>query len=226
MIAPLVASLVLAGAESSTAPSTRAAEWQLALEGDVHIWTREQETSDFDELIARTEIDAPAPRVWSVLLDVTRYPTFMPYVVEMRVIARIDEKLSYIYQRVDPPIIDARDWIMRVVDEAHREKRLWTRRFRIVPFDRAPPRPAGTIRLEKGWGTWSVKRLSEQKTELVYQVFTEPLGWIPSWVANRIQTMAVPKLMRAIRARVMDQMNSARPTPAAPDRTTTHQTRR
>lgn len=176
-------------------------EWQLAeRKGDLEVWTRERDGSSFQEVLARVRITAAAERVVAVLEDVERYREFMPYLEAASVLERVGDSILYQYQKVDPPVLSARDVVMRV--EIERSTRLYRRRYRAAFHPSSPPEDEDTVRLRVLEGEWVIRSLGDDESELSYRVFTDPGGNIPAWVANYGNTISIPRLMNAVRERV------------------------
>ncbi|MEM6531611.1 MAG: START domain-containing protein [Myxococcota bacterium] len=174
--------------------------WELIDEdGPLKVWTRDKAGSDYEEIRARIEIAASFERTWTVLDDVERYVEFMPRLVEARVLERIG-RIVYQYQKIDPPVLAARDSVMRI--EVERSERRGSRRFSAATHPSAPAVSDGTVRLLVFAGEWRVEALETGKTALTYQVHAEPGGSIPSWLANYASTVTIPRLMNAFRERL------------------------
>src|SRR4051794_11406052 len=95
------------------------AGWELANETNdgVKVFTRMKTGSDVREVQAMATIDAPPARVMKVLDDLDNYKAFMPYTKESKVLAR-EGKTTFFYSYITPPIVDNRDYTLRIVDES------------------------------------------------------------------------------------------------------------
>lgn len=177
------------------------ADWEVVDDDqDLKVWTRDREASSYDEIRATITLDAPAARAWAVLDDVARYREFMPRLEDAFVLERIGDTILYQYQKVDPPVISARDFVMRI--EIERESECVRRRFRAANHPASPETKDGTVRITTFEGMWTVCAVGPERSELTYQVYGDPGGRVPSWLANYANTMTIPRLMRAFRDRI------------------------
>lgn len=197
---------VLLAAWSSVAAARQAddgAQWrQVYREDDITVWVRDVPVSGLHEIRARVVIEAPALRVWSVLNDTARFTEFMPYVVEARIVApAADGHIEY--QRIDPPFVGQRDYIVRVTSEHDAASGTRWRRWSAVGA-RGPSPIDGVVRIEVNEGEWAVRADGEGRSIASYYLYTDPGGAIPAWIANRANRSTVPKLMEAVRQRSID----------------------
>ena len=92
-------------------------EWrEVSKNPNLTIYARHRSGSTLEELRAVGELDATAIKVETVLGAVAKYPEFMPYTKESRLIGQ-DDQLCYML--LNPPIVGERDYTIRV----HRESR-------------------------------------------------------------------------------------------------------
>ncbi len=176
-------------------------EWELAERDEgLEVWTRERGGSSFDEVMARIRIAASAEQTWAVLEDVARYREFMPYLEDAAILERIGDSVLYQYQKIDPPILSARDVIMRV--ETERSAGVYRRRYHAAHHPSAPSPDEDTVRLTLLEGEWTVQIAGDDASVLTYVVFADPGGSVPAWAANYANTISIPRLMAALRQRV------------------------
>lgn len=174
--------------------------WELVEDEDgIKVWSREVPDSDIREVRALTIMDVPASRIRQVLANTGDFPEFMPYVEEARVIES-NRSGRVVYQRVDPPMVSPRDYVLRVTTEADRETGRYVRRWSIANRKDPPPRE-DVVRVRTNRGRWTLQRLSEERTRVEYYLFTEPGGSIPSWIVNYANSNSVPKLLKAVSKR-------------------------
>ena len=191
--------LLLAGCLLAAPPSRG---WEQVEEDDgITVWVREVPDSDVREVKASTIVDVPASRVWEVLLDTMKYREFMPYIVETRILGK-HATGQYEYQRIDPPIVDMRDYAIKVVwekDEANGVyKRSWS------PANEKVPERDDCVRVKTNQGSWTVTVAGPKKAHVEYHLYTNPGGSIPDWMANKANTTSVPTLLDAVRRRSID----------------------
>lgn len=169
----------------------------------IRVWVRDVPGGTVREVKAESIVNLPAEKVWSVLRDTSTYVEFMPYLVECAVVGPAGPNALFEYQLIDPPIVDKRDYTLRVVVTEDPERGFWQRRW--TPANEAgPAEREGVVRVSVCDGTWTVERLGSQSTRLEYWLYTDPGGSIPTWVANKANTTSVPDLLDAVRKRARD----------------------
>ena len=169
----------------------------------VSVWSRKVPASQLHEIKAETVMEAPLERVWQVLTDVERFPEFMPYVMEVRILGPAGSRGRYEYHLIDPPLVNRRDYTLRTFNEMDETKGIY-RRCWVLAKGKGPDPVQGVVRIRTCQGRWTVTRLDESKTRVEYYLFTDPGGFIPVWLANKAHTMTLPELMKAVRQRSMD----------------------
>jgi hypothetical protein len=165
------------------------------------IFARDVPNSGIKEVKAEILIDAPPARVWKVLLDSDHFIDFMPYVEEVKTVARDSASIWYLYQRLSPPLVSRRDYTLlheSTVDEANG---IYVLQWRPAN-QKGPPPVDGVVRIDICEGSYTLEGVeSGKKTHITYWLYTDPGGSIPRWIANKANTSSLPDLLRAIRNR-------------------------
>jgi ribosome-associated toxin RatA of RatAB toxin-antitoxin module len=161
------------------------------------VWVREKPGSDVREVRAVGEIDAPPEKVYDVITDFEHYAEFMPYLEDGKVISRTQDEVVT-WAIMNAPMVSRRDWVVRVkLDPAKKAGTTWT------VATEGPPPTDKAVRLKINDGSWKLEALDGGKrTRATYYLYTDPGGSIPTWIANKANTMALPDLFEAIRKRV------------------------
>jgi hypothetical protein len=177
--------------------------WEQAADTDgIKVLVRNRKDSEVREVKAHGMVDAEPERVWKVVRDFPNYPKTMPYIETCQVLGvEQDGKIQYVYTVVNPPIIDRRDFTIRVTDESEWKggegymKSAWT-----MTSEKGPPLKQGTIRLKSNDGYWKLEpRDGGKKTFVTYYVYTDPGGEVPKWIVNQANGNTVPDVIRAVR---------------------------
>lgn len=167
---------------------------------EIAIYTRDGHAGA-REVYAVAELDADPADVFAVLIDYERYTEFMPYTAETTVLERSDASHLAVYQRITPPLVDPRDYVMEVsLSLPASGQDAYTSHWSSTPD--AVPQRDGCVRVRVNSGSWSAEPLPDGRTRLVHRLQTHPGGSIPTWVANRSNTIVIPEMFRAIRRRV------------------------
>jgi hypothetical protein len=194
---------------SLLAPALTGSEegWTLAAKTNgIVVENRAHEGSEVKEGRAVGIIDAPPWVVKNVVDDVEHYSEFMPYTKESRIISR-GPGFVVVYQRINPPFVANRDYILRISDKTHRNadgrvvyEQEWTR-----VKGEGPAPIDGVVRMEVNSGHWVLEELDGgARTRASYWVYTVPGGNIPSWLVNATNTTAVSELYGAVRKAALD----------------------
>ena len=181
---------------------TRGEPWQeVRKTPGLAIYVRHRSGSPLEELRAVGELDAPATKVQSILAEVSKYPEFMPYTKESRVLSS-DDRLYYML--LDPPFIGERDYTIRV----HRESRkvedggtVYYARWELANSEGPPPRP-GVCRVNINEGSWLLEPVGN-RTRATYTLYTDG-GGIPPFVVNIANKQSIGQLFEALRERLRE----------------------
>ena len=182
-------------------PAYAQGKWEKTNEDSgITIWSRDVGHERVREVKAETVIDLPAERIWEVVRDVEHFPEFMPYVLEATIFKIVDEQNWYQYQRLDPPLVDMRDYVLKVTTENKPPEATYYLRWQAD--DQLGPKPReDAVRLKLCDGSWTLKALSPNRTHITYWLYTDPGGSIPGWIARKANTVSLPDLLSAVRNR-------------------------
>jgi len=152
-------------------------------------------------------IDASPETVERVLADVSRYPSFMPYVTESRAISD-DGNEVLTYQRLNVPFVANRDYTVRVEHGTTRGAGggLTYRDTWQTANDAGPAERHGVVRVKVNEGSWLLEPAGPNgdSTQGTYQIFTDSGGVVPAFLANRASQTIIPRLFEAIRKQARD----------------------
>jgi hypothetical protein len=179
--------------------------WQRVTETDgITVWKRDAADSKIREVKAESFIEVPPSRVQQMLQDFETYPEFMPYMLEAKLVGKAGPDADFIYHRVDPPLVDERDYTLKITSHQDPATGVYVREWTRADTGIGPPASKGVVRLELCDGSWTVEPAGANRTHLVYWVYTDPGGAVPSWIANKANTVSMPDIMRAVRKRAID----------------------
>jgi hypothetical protein len=187
-LAPLVCAVVAGlAAPVDAAPGPPAPASALPAEGfkllgeekGVRIHRREQRPGI--ELAGEGEIPGSPDRARRVLLDYGKHPSWNKHLKESRVLAKGDGWLD-VYQRLDLPVLDDRDYTLHVVWGAEGDV-LWMR-FETAN-ERGPAPVRGVVRITAHSGSWRFDRAPGGKaTRAVYRFHMDLAGSFPSFLGK------------------------------------------
>lgn len=175
---------------------------------------------DVKQVNAQGLLDAPPHVVRAVIADLERYPSFMPYVKESRVLSRETSGEVLNYQRLSfgLPFVQDRHYVIRIGERAYRDadrRRGWAFVWRLeggLP----PGVKAEAIRVSVNNGYWDLRPVatSESATDVRYCVFTDPAGSLPKWLVGMANTEGIPQLFAAVATAAASPRYAATPPPA------------
>jgi uncharacterized membrane protein len=184
------------------AGATEPAWQQVARDDGIIVQARTPEGGSVSEVKATALVDAPPHDVWRVIRDYDNYSKTMPYTDESRVLASEQEgKIIVFYCLVNAPLVDKRDFIIRIRDESDWKdgkgflKAAWT-----MATEGAPAIREGVVRVKLNNGYWLLEPREEgKKTFVTYYLYTDPGGSLPKWIADKANKTSVPDVLRAVR---------------------------
>ncbi len=188
---------------------------------EVKVETRAIPDRDVKQVRARGIIPAPPHVVRAVIADLERYPAFMPYVKDSRILSRDPTGDVLNYQRLSFGImlVQDRHYVIRIAERSSRSSDGRTGRafvWRLEPG--LPPGVAAdaAVRVSVNNGYWDLQPVkdSEGTTDVRYCVFTDPAGSLPKWVVGLANDQAVPQLFAAVASQAATPRYAALPRPA------------
>ena len=194
-----------ARAQEVLKPADPSDGWKIAANTHgVTIYSRVRAGSPIREFKATGEIDAPTRVVYGVIADFERYPQFMPYTTECRVIKREADAIVG-YQRLSPKICADRDYTLRVW------KKSWPVSDGLVFMSQwspanelGPPEKKGVVRVKICEGKWLLEPDGAIKTRATYSIYSDTGGALPSFISNHVSLTGISRLFAAIRKQVKD----------------------
>jgi uncharacterized protein YndB with AHSA1/START domain len=169
---------------------------------DLIVFARENGAVGTRDIVAVSEFGAAPEAVFRAVTDYAHYADFMPYVKEARVLERKSDTRVSVYAHIAPPLVDDRDWAIDVTLTPGSAANGGVFKTEWSPIPDAVPVRSDIVRVRMNKGSWTLEPLDAGKrTRVTYRVSTHPGGSIPSWVANRSNTVAIPDLFKAVRKR-------------------------
>jgi len=185
-----------------------AASWVLASSfPQGRLYRLEQPGSDVVALRAEGRLRAPPWAVREVLLEGWKSQGISPYLVEHRVLHAEGCKdgaqeiagcrAVWAYERYDPPVIGARDYVFRmeVVADGLEAGGAFELAWALDESRGAPPE--GSTHMRANEGAWRITP-DGAETRYAYRIVIDPGGGIPTWVVNMANKSSVPKVIAAV----------------------------
>ena len=157
-------------------------------------------------IVAIAEVDARPEVVFNVVNDFDHYPEFMPYVIESRVLSRNGDSEVVAYNRIAPPFVAERDYPLKFRMTRGSLANGGVFRIEWTASPEAEQEVEGVVRIRLNDGSWVAEPISgSSRTRLTYTLLTNPGGMIPDFVANMSNTVAIPKLFKAVMKRSVEK---------------------
>jgi len=181
-------------------------EWDLKNDSDsIYVYARNSHNSNIHEVLVITEILAPPWRVNAVLADHQHHPEFMPYISETVILRNEPAKVS-VFQQLDfflLPITD-RYYTIRIVIEPDR---FGAGSYRIgwrLENEKSFIREGRGIPIHVNVGYWELRPINNgSHTSVNYYHLADPGGWLPAWLINRAVIVILPRMIKAVKQRVL-----------------------
>jgi hypothetical protein len=172
------------------------------------VYLRPHAGSSIKESRAVGIFDAPNWVVKNVLDDVENYPSFMPYVVESKLLWRnVAKRQQCVYARLNPPLVDPRDYTLLVHDDSHKDGEgtvVYASHWEPANV-RGPAERSGTVRVNVNEGSWLLEPIDGgEHTRGTYTLYTDGGGGIPSMLFNSLSKRRINELFEAIARQVKD----------------------
>jgi hypothetical protein len=213
----LVLGTLAAEARAQTAPGP-------AVPGPaVKVETRAIPGRDVKQVTAQALLPAAPHVLRAVIADLARYPAFMPYVKESRVLRQDAAGDVLNYQRLSFGMLFVQDrhYVIRIAERRGREadgRLAYAFVWALEPGLPDDVKPDAAIRVSVNNGFWDLRpaRDADGATDVRYCVFTDPAGSLPKWAVGLANSEAVPDLFAAVAREAATARYAALPAPAAP----------
>lgn len=174
---------------------------------DVRVFNKEFQNSGVPAIMARQTAPVSPRAMMSAIEDVGNYAGFLQdvYLERSDLLSRTPRVIEG-YQYLDLPIISNRHWVFHMVRKdgpsGERIRYDWTlvsRNSKYRAFlDSMDVLYGEPTYLNENVGGWEIVPLGESGVKVTYRLYTDPAGWVPSFLvarANRIIAAAMVREM-------------------------------
>ena len=202
LLAAAALSVVALLAPLPAAPPAVGDAWTLKRSGDeMWVYTRDRAGSSIKEVKLVMRVDASIDDINAVLNAAERQPEWVFRCLEGRNLGGDLNTGWYYYSRIDMPWpLDDRD----VVGKVTGGRRGVSYVSRTVAAPKRTPKVDGCVRLTEFAVETSYKALAPDRTEVTYQLHSEPGGQVPSWLVNLFVDKGPVETMTKLRDLVED----------------------
>lgn len=195
---------------SEAGVSAAAQAWTRASEtGPVCVYTRTASGSNVHDVMATAAIAAAPGRVFEVISDYASYPQFMPYVAASEVLGK-EAGTQWVFQQLAFPLISDRYYTIRLsTDISLAAQNIYRINWTLAQGAEPVRKGRGEPTLVNN-GSWDLRPpAADSGTQVVYFIHTDPGGALPGFIVNKANTIAVPAVIEAVRARAAAKLPQA-----------------
>ncbi len=170
---------------------------------DIHAYTRQVESSKFDEFKVIAEFEGTIPAVLAVLKDFEIYPILFDGT--KKVVNHVDESHLFInHVFIDTPFpAKDRDAVYKNELTYHPDKRMLKIEVECIDEYYVPRKKY--IQMSSCQGQWLIEQINVNTIRLTHQFLMDPGGNVPAFIVN-MQTVKNPiKTVKAIKSLVNNE---------------------
>jgi hypothetical protein len=169
--------------------------WQLVHDaGGVRVERRDYAGSPLQEVRGKTRVQATLNAVMALLKDAPFNARWVYRSGGARILAQNGYEQAYVYGVVDAPWpMSDRDTVVRF--DYQQDPQTRTIRIDIVNFPDYIPPLDGLVRVPEFGGFWLLRPEPGGWVEVTYQVYGDPGGFIPVWLANQAAAVSVTRTL-------------------------------
>ena len=191
------------------AASAAVNDWELVYDSDnLRVLKRDYAGSALDEIKGVVRVKASLNAVMALLKDAPFNQHWVYRSGGARILKESGYAQAYVYGVVDAPLpMSDRDTVVRFDYQQNQVNKEITVTITNAPEFIAPK--AGFVRVPEMGGHWRLKPQAQGWVEVSYQIYGDPGGWIPAWLANRAAVLSVQHTLENL-AEVVDRYAAAR----------------
>jgi len=160
------------------------ANWQLAKEQEgIKVFLKNAEGSGIKMMRVECEVAARQEAILALLLDIPASEKWIPQTKTWRYLRRPSFSECYYYSELRMPWpVSNRDYVVHLKAWQQPATKVVTVDANVVAGE--VPEIEGIVRVHVSTVKWVLYPTQNGHTKLVYQLFTDPGGSLPSWVVN------------------------------------------
>ncbi|WP_341520468.1 START domain-containing protein [Pseudomonas sp. G.S.17] len=190
---------VVCGFTVLMAATAQAEDWQVAKdEGGIKVSLTDVAGSKYKAYRGETVINASIAKLRGLQEDVAGACAWVHECKSQKLLKHEGNKAWTYTQFNTPWPVTPRDSVLEVTTEQGADGSL-TRKLQGQP--KYIPEEQGFVRVAQVEGFWKFLPLSADRTQVTYQVHTEPGGSVPSWLANKFVVDAPFNTLKALKDR-------------------------
>lgn len=177
-------------------------DWELVEDEDgIEVYIKDNPLSEFKAFKGLTFLKTDFESIHKILTDHSMHQEVFPNNAGAKLIEEKDGEYQIYYSLVDSPWpVDDRDGVYKTVFDFQEN----TRRYHIKAIDGYVEEKPDVVRITQTISEWTLTRVSEGKIKVEYEVYSDPGGSVPSWLANATIIDQPIETLLAIRRKVED----------------------
>lgn len=185
------------------APAQAQSKWtEVSREEGVVVSIKEREDGGLPAFRGVTTLNASVYDILAVLNDTGRNTEWMASCREARVLQKINAYERIIYNRTAAPWpVDDRDVVLQSKVSVDLEKKVVWIKFHSIKSS-LQGEVDGAVRMPRLVGSYTLKMLGDEKTQVTYQIDADPGGLLPSWLVSQAQEELPRKTLVGLRGQV------------------------
>ena len=162
--------------------SLNAQDWELASDKEgIKVYTRESPGSSIKEFKAVTVFEANMLYLSDVIIHVEDYAKWYDHCKSVSIISKENDNSYTYYMEIDMPFPFSNRDVVSVIDRVIEEESIL---LSIKCKEGIMDPIEGIVRMTISEGSWSLSRISDNKTQAIHQFKGDPAGNIPGGIVN------------------------------------------
>lgn len=157
--------------------------WKQRLDKDgITVHTRISESNDMIEFRAIAVINAPISQLITIMNDVQNYPKWIADIKQAKTLLTKSDSTRYDYFEIEVP------WPFsnRDISELVLHRYIDSTQYLLLSTNKPDfiSKNEGVVRINKAKGLWLLQTIGTKRTKVIYELSSDPGGYIPLWVIN------------------------------------------
>lgn len=176
--------------------SAQAGEWEpVYADENLRVQRRDYAGSELDEIQGVVRVKATLNAVMALLKDAQFNREWVYRSGGAKILQDVGYAQAYVYGVVDAPYpMSDRDTVVRF--DYHQDQATREITVTITNFPAFIAEKTDLVRVPAIGGYWHLKPEEDGWVTVTYQVYGDPGGWIPVWLANRAAVISVQETLR------------------------------
>ena len=163
-------------------PNLEENQWELSLDkDDVVVYTRQLETSRFNEFRAETKTHGSIEKFKKIITDIKNYPEWVPDCKSAKIVENPNENNIIYHLKLKVPFPFANRDIIQQIKLNETGDKL---EVEIVNYPNKIAEVKNYVRMPIAYGKWVIHQVSEEEIDIRFQYMADPGGNIPAWLVN------------------------------------------